>query len=125
MKNTHALVLSVAFAGASVLAAAGSVAASPASTGKGTGCYVVDANDAYYLDASCQTHDVTKFDADGNLSFYSYQDAGQLPAGAALPSRAINKTYEQCFNFTIGVVCGTIDETITPSGAYKSSFKSH
>lgn len=125
MKITHALVLSVSFAGVAMLAGASSVSASPASTGKGTGCYVTDANGAYYLDASCQAHDVIKYDADGTLAFYSYQDAGQLPAGAAIPSSAINNTYEVCYNFSFGVTCGTVHETITPSGAYKSSFKSN
>ena len=125
MKISHALVLSVAFAGSLVLTGASSVSATPASPDKGTGCYVGDANGNYYLDSSCQAHAVTKFNADGTLAFYSYQDAGQLPAGAALPSSAINTTSDVCYNFSFGVTCGTVHETITPSGAYKSSFKSH
>jgi len=125
MKLSNARVLSVALAGALVLTFASSVSATPASPGKGLGCLVGDANGAYYFDASCQTHDVTKFDDDGTLAFYSYQDAGQLPPGAALPSSAINNTYDTCYVFSFGVTCGTVHETITPSGGYKSSFKFH
>ena len=125
MKIHHARVLAVALACAFVLTFATSVSATPASPDKGTACYVGDANGSYYIDAACQTHDVTKFNADGTLAFYSYQDAGNLPAGAALPTHAITSKSDACFNFSFGVVCGTVEETIMPSGVYKSSFKSY
>ena len=126
MKISHARALAVALAGAFVLTAASSLSAAPASPDKGTACYVGDANGFYYLDTSCQTHAVTKLNDDGSLAFYSYQDAGQLPPGAALPTQAITNTYDNvCYNFAFGLTCGTITEIITPSGQYKSSFKSH
>jgi hypothetical protein len=124
VKNTtSALVLTAALAGAFLLTGASPVSATPASPGKGAGCFVGDANGTYYFDASCQTHDVIKVDAAGNFAFYAYQDAGQLPPDAARPSSTIRNSFVQCVNSSFGLICGTVEEAITPSGAYKSSFK--
>jgi hypothetical protein len=116
------LVSTAVLAGTCLLIGASSTSAAPASPNKGTGCFVGDANGAYYFDAACKAHDNLKLDGDGNLQFYHYQDKGQLPDGAALPSSAIRNTYPACFNFSFGVTCGTVEEVITPSGAYSSSF---
>ena len=125
--KTSSLARTVVLAGAFLATAPSVGSATPASPGKGSGCLVGDANGDYYFDAACKTHDVLKLDKDGSVQFYSYQDAGQLPAGAALPSSAIHTTTEACLNFggSVGVLCGTIVETVTPSGAYKDSFRYH
>lgn len=118
-----------AFLGAVVFAAFASFGArtvsaapSPASTQKGTGCYVAADGVDYYYDAGCAVHLVFDIDADGDLVFYEYQDHGQIPAGVARPSRAVRRTFEQCLNFgSLGVLCGIAVEVVTPSGQYKSS----
>ena len=101
-----------------------SVSAARADPSKGTGCFVrlsEDPND-YVLDGTCAAHDVLKLDDDGSLDFYVYQDHGQT---SWHPETTFRDTYEQCLNFgSIGIVCGIVKETITPSGEYKSSFKS-
>ena len=116
------LTRAVALTGALLGIAANTGSATPASPDKGTGCFVGDANGDYYYDAACSAHAVTKLDADGTFAFYEYQDAGQLPAGAALPSSAIHRSFELCMDFGLGVKCGTATETVTPTGAYKSMF---
>lgn len=103
VKIHHSRVLAVALAGAFVLIGASSLSATPGSLGNGSGCCVGDANGTYTFDASCQAHDVLKVNDDGTLAFYFYQDAGQLPAGAALPTRTIHNSFEQCFNSSAGV----------------------
>jgi len=102
-----------------------SVSAARATTDKGLGCFVSGDGFDYYLDLSCSAHDVIKFDDEGNFEFYEYQDHGQLPEEATAPSRTLRNNYEQCLNFSFGEVCGTVNEIVTPSGEYKSSFKSH
>lgn len=123
--TTSGLARAVVLAGAFLAIGASAGSAAPASPGKGTGCDVGDANDQYYFDPACKAHTVLKLDADGNLAFYEYQDAGRLPSDAARPASAIHRSYDACYRLGIGVVCGTIVETITPGGAYKSSFMSH
>jgi hypothetical protein len=104
-----------------------SVSATRAVTHKGNGCYVrVGTGGSDYLeDVSCTATDILKMDDDGNFEFYVYQDHGQLPEGGWRPTQAYRNTFEQCFQFSFGVVCGTVKETVTPSGEYKSSFKSN
>ena len=103
-----------------------SVSATRAITDRGTGCYVRVGTGPgdYVYDAACTAHDVTKLDNEGNFEFYSYQDQGQLPEGSWRPSKAYRNTFEVCYAFSFGVVCGTAQETVSPSGEYKSSFKS-
>ena len=117
------LILGIVFS----FAGANSVSAARAFTDRGTGCYVrVGAGDNdYVLTSDCAAHDVIKFDDEGNFEFYTYQDQGQLPEGSWRPSQAYRNTFEQCFDFSFGEVCGTINETVTPSGEYKSSFNSY
>ena len=104
-----------------------SVSATRAFADKGTGCFVrVDTGEFdYVFDETCTAHDVIKFDVEGNFQFFSYQDHGQLPEGSWRPSRVYRSSFEQCFNFSFGVVCGMSTETVTPSGEYKSSFNSY
>jgi hypothetical protein len=101
-----------------------SVSAAPASPEKGTLCYVSGDGLNYYEDESCSAHSVFKFDNEGNFQFWEYQDHGQLPEEAR-PSQPYRNTFEQCFDFSFGEVCGTVQETATPSGEYKSSFHSY
>jgi hypothetical protein len=104
-----------------------SVSATRAITDRGTGCYVrvgTGDND-YAYDATCTAHDVIKFDNKGNFQFYEYQDHGELPEGSWIPTKTYRNTFEVCYNLGFAVVCGTATETVTPSGEYKSSFKSH
>ena len=101
-----------------------SVAAKPAESEKGAGCYVPasDGVSPYVFDATCDAHAVVKYDDDGGLEFYFYEDHGQT---AWHPKTAVRDTYSQCLNFgpQLGIVCGTVKESVTPSGEYKSSFK--
>jgi|SRR5687768_1777910 len=104
-----------------------SVSATRAVTDKGTGCFVrvgTGDND-YVLDNTCTAHDVRKLDDEGNLDFYVYQDHGQLPEGSWRPSRVYRNSFEMCFTASFGVFCGIAKESVTPSGEYKSSFKSY
>ena len=103
-----------------------SASATRAVTDKGTGCFVrvgTGDND-YVFDTTCTAHDALKLDDEGNFEFYVYQDHGQLPEGSWRPSQTFHSTFEQCFNSDFGVICGTATEMVTPSGEYKSSFKS-
>jgi hypothetical protein len=127
VKNIIRGLLSAALlAGAFLSMDASSVSATPANTGQGTGCYVRDANDVLHFDPDCKVYLVIKLDAAGNLAFVEYQDAGQVPAGAPLPKSTIRNEYDQCLDFgPLGIACGTVVESTTPSGAYKSSFKYH
>lgn len=104
-----------------------SVSATRAVTDRGTGCYirVGTGDDDYAFDSACTASNVLKFDDEENFEFYVYQDHGQLPEGTWRPSQVFHSTFEACFQFSFGVVCGTIKESVTPSGEYKSSFKSY
>jgi hypothetical protein len=104
-----------------------SVSATRASADKGNGCFVrvgTGDND-YAFDETCTASDVIKFDDEDNFEFYVYQDHGQLPEGSWRPSQVYHETFEMCISFSFGIVCGTAKETVTPSGEYKSSFKSY
>lgn len=104
-----------------------SVSATRAVTERGTGCFVrVGTGDNDYVqDTTCTASDVLKFDDEGNFEFYIYQDHGQLPEGFWRPSRVYHNSFEMCFAASFGVFCGIAKETVTPSGEYKSSFKSY
>ena len=104
-----------------------SVSATRAVTERFPGCFVrvgTGDND-YVFDSSCTASDVIKFNNEGDFEFYSYQDHGQLPEGSWRPSQVFHSSFEQCFEFSFGDVCGTVRETVTPSGEYKSSFNSY
>ncbi|MEP7212852.1 MAG: hypothetical protein ABI791_07245 [Acidobacteriota bacterium] len=93
---------------------------------RGQGCYVRtgDGPFDFAFDATCEAKEVTKLNEDNTLDFFVYQDHGQT---SWRPATAYRESFEQCINFggIIGVVCGTAKETVTPSGEYKSSFKSY
>lgn len=104
-----------------------SVSAKRAVADKGAGCYVPaeEGPDNYVADPNCQAHDVLKLDDDGEVDFYVYQDHGQT---SWHPEQTYRSTTEDfCITFRdLGVeVCGVVKETVTPSGEYKSSFKSY
>jgi hypothetical protein len=96
-----------------LVAALATVAATSSNAGvnptKGSGCLVTDANSVGYFDPDCSYHAIYSQD----LTLLKYQDHGQLPAGAALPTRAIVRT--ACY---FGFLSR---EVITPSGDYKST----
>jgi hypothetical protein len=121
IKNLAVLGIIVSFIGVN------SVSAARALTDRGTGCYVrVGTGDNDYVqDTACTASDVIKFNDEGDFEFYAYQDHGQLPEGSWRPSQAFHSTFELCFEFSFGDVCGTARETVTPSGEYKSSFNSY
>ncbi len=79
----------------------------------GSGCYVTDANGVTTYDASCSYHLTWQTDSAGNLLAAMYNDHGQLPAGAALPSSTIRR------DISFGDV--RCEERVTPSGAYNSN----
>lgn len=86
-----------------------------AQTADGKGCLVRDGAGAYHFDAACEWHTVVKRDKNNAIQFFSYQDKGQLPAGAPKPTSAAN-------NSTAWPGCPEgIKETTTPSGQYSSS----
>lgn len=107
-------------AGGLALSFAGSAAAKPdkpvtaATVDSGTGCLVRDADGNYSLDTDCKWTLTRKTDADGNTTLYHYQDKGQLPEGAAFPSKALKTSFE--------AGC-TGSELTTPSGQYSSDCK--
>lgn len=104
-----------------------SVSAARATPDKGQGCFVRvgEGPNDYELDATCEAHEVLKLDNQGNVEFYVYQDHGQLPEGSWRPDTTFRDTFEQCFNTSFGQICGIATETVTPSGEYKSNFKSY
>jgi len=88
-----------------------------AQTSNGKGCLVRDGAGAYHFDATCEWHTVIKKDKNGAIQNFSYQDKGQLPAGAPKPASAQN-------NYAPWPGCPDgIKETTTPSGQYSSSCK--
>ena len=101
-----------------------SVSATRAVTERGTGCFVRvgDGVDDYAFDGACTAHSVLKMDDDGEFDFFVYQDHGQTSWHPSTPYR---DTFEICYQFDFGVVCGIAKESVSPSGEYKSSFKSY
>ena len=101
-----------------------SASALPADVERGDGCYVGWGESEYVFDETCRAQVVTKFDDVGNLQFYFYQDHGHLPADYPQPTEVVQISYELCGDFggSIGVRCGIVDEVVTPSGEYKSSW---
>lgn len=101
------------------LSLAASVQAKPSATPtantptSGSGCFVTDANDVTTFDPSCQYHLTWQTDSNGNFLAAMYNDHGQLPAGAALPTSTIRRD----ISFD-DVRC---EERVAPSGAYNSN----
>lgn len=98
----------------------------PAMTEKGKGCSVRNgpAPGNYVVDEACTFHQVLKLDDEGNIEFFHYQDKGQVQS-AWRPDRALRIESNLCYDIDQGEVCGRVTETITPSGEYKSSFKTN
>jgi hypothetical protein len=92
---------------------------------RGTGCFVRDALGKYYEDPNCNWHVVITYDEGGNLIKYKYQDQGTLPADVVRPSQAIHESDFKTYDFGSLYIGGTVTETITPGGEYKSSFLGH
>src|SRR5690348_14142631 len=84
-----------------------SVSAAPADPQKGTGCFASGDGANYFFDSNCSSHYDFKFNDDGSLQFFIYQDQTQLPAEVARPARGLHSSFEQCYNFSFGQVCGT------------------
>jgi hypothetical protein len=101
-----------------------SVSATRAVTDSDTGCFVRAGTgvDDYAFDSACTSHSVLKMDDDGEFDFFVYQDHGQTSWHPPQPYR---NTFELCYQFDFGVVCGIAKESVSPGGEYKSSFKSY
>ena len=80
------------------------------------GCFVTDVAGTTTLDGGCRAH-LTLRTIDGEFAVAMYQDHGQLPPGAALPSSAVVNDISYQLD---GVGLITCSETITPAGGYKS-----
>lgn len=116
--NRRTLALSLSAAALAGLAALSAPAVAkpttpePAMPSSGSGCLVSDANGVYHSDPSCSFHVITQRDGNGRLLMYQYQDQGQLPAGAPVPTSAIHHDFvfgnQRC------------SETTAPSGQYSS-----
>lgn len=93
-------------------------AADPAN---GTSCIVrASEDDPYQTDAACEWQRVVKRDKSGALSFYMYQDKGNLQPGQTAPDRAVKIDLE---GFVVGGLPCTGSEVITPGGNYASNLK--
>ena len=118
----NALAAALAFAGAALLAAPASAKPDPDRAISiwdpfdNNGCFVTDAAGVSTLDSGCRAH-LTLRTIDGEFAVAMYQDHGQLPPGAALPSSAVVNDISYQLE---GVGLITCSETITPAGGYKS-----
>ena len=118
IRSLVVIVIALSFTGVN------SVFGTRAETARGEGCMVRvgDGDDDYAFDSACEAHEVLKMDDDGELDFYVYQDHGQ---SSWRPSTPYRNTFEICYHFSFGTVCGIAKESVSPSGEYKSSFKSY
>jgi hypothetical protein len=116
------LAAALSFAGAALLAAPAAAKPDPnraislKDPFNNNGCFVTDVAGVTTLDTGCRAH-LTVRTIDGEFAQAMYQDNGQLPAGAALPSSAV--TNDVSYNLE-GTGLITCSETITPAGGYKS-----
>jgi hypothetical protein len=122
IKQIFALTTALAFAGAGVLAAPAAAKPDPnraislKDPFDNNGCFVTDVAGVTTLDSGCRAH-LTLRTISGEFAQAMYQDHGQLPAGATLPSTA---TVNDISYYLAGTGQITCSETITPSGEYKS-----
>jgi hypothetical protein len=125
-KITGSVVFLAVVAIAASFLGSNTVSAKRAEPDRGQGCFVRsgDGDNDYVFYATCEAKEVVKLNEDNTLDFYVYQDHGQT---SWRPTTTYRATFEQCIDFggTLGIVCGTAKETVTPSGEYKSSFKSY
>lgn len=122
MKKTlaYTVVAVIALGSSPAFAAPGSEnnAPSAADADSGTSCYVRgSATDPYQLDPSCSWHTVEKFDKDGHLAFWRYQDKGTLQPGNTSPTEG---TQTEITQQNYGMTCYGIEVT-TPDGQYSSN----
>jgi|SoiMethySBSTD1v2_1073268.scaffolds.fasta_scaffold27318_5 hypothetical protein len=127
MKNILMGASCIVVLGIGLFVGASSVSALPALPHVGVGCFVkvADTGDPdvdYVFDESCKAVAVLKRDG-GGVAWFMYQDHGQLRTDATLPSSTVQYEYEMCLNFGPQLLCGRTQETVTPSGEYKSTFK--
>ena len=81
------------------------------------GCYVTDAAGTTTFDSGCDGHLSVRYNSDGSVAMAMYQDQGQLPPDAVLPTSAQSRDIS--FTNAAGqfIKCS---EIIEPSGEYKS-----
>lgn len=120
--RNHAFAAALAIAGGALLASPAAARPDPDRAVSlwdpfgNNGCFVTDAAGASTLDTGCKAHLALRT-IDGEFAVAMYQDHGQLPPGAALPSTATVRDTSYTLE---GVGLVTCSETITPSGGYKS-----
>lgn len=86
----------------------------------GSGCYTrASESDPYQYNADCTYHRVLKYNKDGSLAMFSYQDKGQLLPGQTAPGSATKTALDGVIG---GLPCTGI-EVVTPSGSYASNLK--
>lgn len=118
----NAFAAAIAFAGAALIAAPAAAKPDPDRAVSlwdpfgNNGCFVTDVAGVSTLDTGCKAH-LTLRNLDGEFAVAMYQDHGQLPPGAALPSSAVVNDISYVLE---GVGPITCSETITPAGGYKS-----
>jgi hypothetical protein len=118
----NAFAAAMAFAGAALVAAPAAARPDPDRAVSlwdpfgNNGCFVTDVAGVTTLDTGCKAHLALRT-IDGEFAVAMYQDHGQLPPGAALPSSAVVNDISYHLE---GVGLITCSETITPSGGYKS-----
>lgn len=87
----------------------------------GDGCIVSADGVDYAFDPACSAHGVAKYDADGTIVSYSYQDKGTLQDGQTAPSSTVRNSYTATYNFSTGMLECDVTEVVAPSGNYSSN----
>jgi hypothetical protein len=80
------------------------------------GCYVTDAAGTTTFDSGCDGHLAVRYSG-GEVAMAMYQDQGQLPADAVLPTTATSRDISFVNGAGQYITCS---EIIVPSGEYKS-----
>lgn len=124
MKKTLSLASFALLLAATVPAAAapGGNAPNAADTDSGTYCIVRGGDsDPYQEDFACAWHTVEKYNKDGTLAFFRYQDKGTLQPGNVAPETGNQTPVTLTIKFGgVPVVC-TGTEVTTPDGQYSSN----
>ena len=81
------------------------------------GCYVTDAAGTTTFDSGCDGHLTVRYYSDGSVAMAMYQDQGELPPDAVLPTSAQSRDISFTNSAGQYVQCS---EIIMPSGEYKS-----
>jgi len=102
-------------AGSAALAAPENKATNAAYPNKGTLCIVRGTElEDWVVDPDCTYHVLRKYDKDGNLIMYKYQDKGNLQEGQTVPDTA--------WSYTVSDDNCISTERATHSGQYQSSY---